>query len=179
MLKWQTAALAIASSFCLTACFLSGASKIETGLRLAGGDVLFCTDDDPPCQTGTPKDDGYIIRSSDPEEEDVFLRFEVLTESEAGTIYVGETELKDEDETAWAYLLARASETEAADLPAFDIVLPACNDGDAEVQSGFGIIRTDSYSCEVGDFEDFRNYLIATYADRFGNPAFWRGEDGN
>jgi hypothetical protein len=173
-MKWQTTALALASSIVLTACFLSGEARIQTGTLLADGPVSFCTDDDPPCQTGFPDGDGYIIYSGDPEEEDTRLRFEVLTGSGASTVYIGEAELRDDSEPAWAYVLVRASAAPGDGFPQFDLILPSCNDGDDAAHSAYGILRSDAYTCEVRDFAAFRTYLIETYSGRFSDPAFWR-----
>lgn len=176
-MNWQTTALALAASICLSACFLSGASNIQTGVHLAEGSVSFCTDDDPPCQTGFPEGDGYIIYSGDPEEEDLRLRFEVLTETGTGTVYVGEAELRNEEGSSWAYLMAHAAVTPGEGFPEFDIIMPACNDAEPSVQSAYGITRADAYSCEIGDFAAFRRYLVDTYSDQFDDPAFWRERD--
>lgn len=178
-MNWQTAVLAIASSLALTACFLSETPHIETGVHLAEGTVLFCSDDDPPCQTGFQEGDGYVVYSGDPEEEDLRLRFEVLTETPAGTIYVGEAELRDEDSSAWAYILARAAEAPAEGFPEFDIVMPSCSDAAPETHASYGISRADTYSCEIDNFAAFRRFLIDTYSDRFADPTFWREDAGN
>lgn len=178
-MKWQTTALALASSIVLTACFLSDEAHIQTGALLAEGPVSFCTDDDPPCQTGFRDGDGYIVYSGDPEEEDLRLRFEALTGEGASTIYIGEAELREDDESAWAYVLVRAAPVPGEGFPEYDLIVPSCNDGDEAAHSAHGIIRSDAYSCEISDFDAFRTYLIEAYSDRFSDPAFWRDGDPN
>ena len=101
----------------------------------------------------------------------------MLAETGAGTVYVGEAELRNEDGSVWAYLLARAASTPGEGYPEFDIVMPACNDAEPGVQSAYGITRADAYSCEIGDFAAFRRYLIDTHSDRCDDPAFWRERD--
>lgn len=171
-MNWIARICCLGALLFLPACFVSQKAHITSGVYLADGMVLFCAKDEPDCEAGFVEGDGYILYSGDPEEEDLRLRFEVLTASpEAGTIYIGEVELREEGETAWTYILARAAQDYVADTPAFDIVMPSCNDAEAADPA---FRRADAYSCEVADYPAFRAYLIRTYESQFAAPDFWR-----
>lgn len=172
-MNWHTAVLSLVSVVLLSACFLSAEPRIRSGVVLAEGPVSFCTED-PPCQTGFPEGDGYILYSGSDDEEDMRLRFELLSDTSAGRVYLGEAELRNEDGSAWAYVLARAAQSRREGYPGFDIVMPGCNEGGPGVQAAYGITRTDTYSCNVSNLEAFRRYLIDTYSARFADPEFWR-----
>lgn len=174
-MTWPTRICSVLVLILLPGCFLSATSHIQSGVHLASGNVLLCPKDDPECQTAYVEGDGYILYAPDPEEEDLRLRFEVLASAPpAGTIYIGEAELRDGSETAWAYVIARAAHDRTADTPAFDLVMPDCRDAGEAGAAGGGFHRTDAYSCEVSDYPAFKAYLIRVYGPRFANPGFWR-----
>ncbi len=86
----------------LAGCFMSTEPRIETGAALGEGPVAFCMPDEQPCQIGQPEGDGYLVRAEEEDEEDVRLRFEPLTEADGATIYLGESELRDDEDVAWS-----------------------------------------------------------------------------
>jgi hypothetical protein len=161
----------------LAGCFMSTEPRIAAGVLLADGPVAFCLPDEDPCQTGLPDGDGYLIQSEDEDEEDVRLRFEALTEVDGVVIYLSETELSDEADRAWTYLVARSAGETPDGLAQFDLMMPSCSDLPPEQGERFGIIHADAYSCTVTDLEGFRAYLIETYTDDFADPAWWADED--
>jgi len=161
----------------LTACFMSKTPRIETGTLLAEGPVVFCSSDDDDCQTGQIEGDGYVIASDTEDEEDMRLRFEPLAEAGGVQIYLGEAEMRDEDSSVWAYVVARASAAAPEGLPRFDIMMPGCNDHEEAVRAQYGLVRADSYTCTVDDLGAFRDYLTDNYLDRFANPDWWADED--
>lgn len=165
--------LALAS---LTACFMTEAPRIEAGTLLADGPVVFCSPDND-CQTGQVAGDGYVVASDNDSEEDMRLRFEPLAEAGGVQIYLGEAELRDEDSSAWTYLVARASADTKDGLPRFDIMLPGCNEFGDPVRAQYGLVRSDSYTCVVDDLGAFRSFLTDNYLDKFANPAWWADEN--
>jgi hypothetical protein len=160
----------------LTACFMSETPRIETGTLLGDGPVVFCSPDDD-CQTGRIEGDGYVVASDNQDEEDTRLRFEPLVEAGGVQVYLGEAELRDEDSSAWSYLVARSVTDTADGRPRFDIIMPGCNDFDDTVRAQYGLVRSDSYSCVVDDLDAFRSYLTDNYSEKFANPAWWSDED--
>jgi hypothetical protein len=163
--------------FALSACFVSLEPRIETAVLLAEGDVSICTPGDDPCQTGHVQGDGYTLRSENEDEEDLRLRFEPLLESGGLTIYLGEAQLRENDESTWTYVVARSNDTPENGLARFDLKMPDCNDMSAEQGILYGLERADSYSCTVSDLGKFRNFLIDAYSDRFADPDWWASDD--
>lgn len=162
----------------LSACFVSSEPRIETAVLLAEGNVSLCTPGDDPCQTAYVEGDGYVLRPVEEGEEDMYLRFEALTEVGGQTIYLGEAELReDDDESAWAYIAVRQNGVTDEGLPRFEVKMPDCNDMSAEQGILYELERADSYSCIVSDLDKFRNFLIDAYADRFADPEWWTEED--
>lgn len=165
------------AALALSACFVTFEPRIETAVLLADGDVSFCTPGDDPCQTGYVKDDGYILRSQDEDDNDeVSLRFEVLQETGSVTVYLGEAEVREQDASLWTYIVVSRNGTTDDGLPRFDLQMPDCNDMSAEQGILYGLERADSYTCTVSDLGKFRNFLIDTYADRFADPDWWIDE---
>lgn len=161
----------------LTACFMSETPRIETGTLLAEGPVVFCSPDDDDCQTGQVEGDGYVVASDNQDEEDMRLRFEPLIEAGGVQVYLGEAELRDEDSSAWSYVVARSSTGTPDGLPSFDIMMPGCNDFDETVRAQYGLVRSDSYSCVVDDLGAFRSFLTDNYSEKFANPDWWADDD--
>lgn len=161
----------------LSGCFLSAEPRIKTGVMLAPGPVAFCTPDEPPCRTGYPSGDGYVIASEEDDEEDLHLRFEALTEAAGVPVYLGEAELRDGDGSAWSYIVARPATASVDGAPRFEIAMPSCSDLDKTRDDRFGIVRTDAYSCTVTDLAGLRELLITDYAEELADPAWWSDEN--
>lgn len=164
------AALALTA---LSGCFMSDTPRVETGSLFARGPVAFCSPDEEKCQIGYPSGDGYVVEAEDGDEEDIRMRFEPLTEAAGVPVYLGEIELRDDGQSAWAYLVARPSGGFVNEAPRYEIVMPGCNELAAEREAEFNIVRADAYTCLVTDLNAFRAYLITDYADHFADPAFW------
>lgn len=166
------------ASLALSACFVSSEPRIETAVLLGEGDIAFCTPDDDPCQSAYLEGDAYVLRPEDEDDgEEIRLRFEPLIEAGGQMIYLGEAELREEDESAWTYIAVRENGVTDDGLPRFDLQMPDCNDMSAEQGILYGMERADSYSCTVTDLAGFRNYLIDTYGDHFADPEWWLEEN--
>ncbi len=161
----------------LSACFMSEAPRVVTGTLLAKGPVAFCTPDEPPCRTGIPSGDGYLLTLEDDDQEEVRVRFEPLTEAGGVPVYLGEAELRDEDEVGWIYVVARPTSASVDGAPRFEIAMPDCADMGDEDSHRSGIVRADSKTCTVTDIAGFRAFLKETYADEFADPAWWAGKN--
>lgn len=161
----------------LSACFVSEEPRIAHGELLASGPVALCTPDDPPCRIAVPSGDGYIVEADDEEEDDLFLRFEALTEAGGVPVWLGEVELREGDETAWSYIVARPAIAAPETMPHFDIAMPGCGEIAAGDEPAAGVERTDPYACTVTDIARFRAYLTRAYAERFADPAWWADAD--
>lgn len=160
-------------AFALSACFMSSEPRIETGVMLADGPVSFCIPDDPPCSTGYVEGDGYVVASEDENEEAMRLRFEVLTEVNGVPIYLGEAELREGEDSAWVYILARDA-GEGPEGPAqFYIQMPDCDDMDEDVRARSGVTQADAYTCMISDLPAFRAYLVEAHKDDFTESDFW------
>ncbi len=165
-MKTHVLVIAALSLTALSGCFMSEVPRVETGTLFARGPVAFCSPDEEKCQIGYPSGDGYVVEAEDSEEQEIHMRFEPLTEADGVSVYLGEIELRDDDEAAWVYLVARPS-------GGFVNEAPLASDREAE----FSIVRADAYTCMVTDLAAFRTYLITDYAERFANDAWWAGED--
>jgi hypothetical protein len=161
----------------LAGCFMSTEPRIEIGAALAEGPVAFCMPDEQPCQIGQPEGDGYLVKAEEEDEEDVRLRFEPLIEVDGATIYLGESELREDQEVAWSYIVARADGETPEGLKRFTIMMPGCSDMDAEQRERFKIEKADSYTCMVDDIANFRAYLIEAYTEQFADPTWWADEN--
>ncbi len=160
----------------LTGCFMSETQRIESGTLLADGAVAFCSPEDD-CQTGQVEGEDYVVASDNDDEEAMRLRFEPLVEAGGVQVYLGEVELRDEDSSAWTYIVARASIEAHNDLPRFDIMLLGCTEFGEPVRAQYAIVQSDAYTCLVDDLVAFRSFLTDNYLDKFANPAWWADED--
>ena len=176
-MKPHIVAIALLAVNVLSGCFLSDEPNIKTGTPLARGPVAFCTPDDPPCRIGVPSGDGYSLASDEAAEEEMRLRFELLTEAGGVPVYLWEAELRSEDETAWSYVVARPTSASVDGAPRFEMAMPACSDIGQGNDPPAGIERVDAYACAVTDYKAFRQYLLDNYAEEFADPAWW--SDGN
>lgn len=177
MKKSHVFVIAALSLTVLSGCFMSEVPRVETGTMFARGPVAFCSPDEEKCQIGMPSGDGYVVEAEDSGEEDIRMRFEPLTEADGVPVYLGEIELRDDEEIAWAYLVARPSGGFVNEAPRYEIIMPGCNDLARDREAAFKIIRADAYTCLVTDLAAFRTYLIADYSDKFASDAWWAGED--
>jgi hypothetical protein len=169
--------IAALSLTALSGCFMSKVPRVETGTLFARGPVAFCSPDEEKCQIGYPSGDEYVVEAEDTEEQDIHMRFEPLTEADGVPVYLGEIELREDDEAAWVYLVARPSGGFLNEAPRYEIIMPGCRDLASDREAEFSIVRADAYTCTVTDLAVFRTYLITDYADRFANNAWWAGED--
>jgi hypothetical protein len=169
--------IALAAAPLLSACFISETSNISEGQLLARGPIALCTPDDPPCRIAVPSGDGYVVAAEDGEEEDLRIRFEALTEAGGVPVWIGEVELREDEETAWSYLVARPVNATVDSAPRFDLAMPGCGEIAPGLEAEAGVVRTDPYACTVTDYALFRTYLTSTYAERFANPAWWADAD--
>lgn len=160
----------------LSACFLSEQPILAEATLLTDGPAQFCSPKKDDCDTGTVEGDGYLLKAKAEDEEDLRLRFEPLLETGDQQIYLAEAELREDGETAWAYLLARAAGESSDGTPQFVVMMPDCNDTPSDALPE-GIARSDSYTCMVSDGAAFRAYLIATYGDKVGDDAWWAEQD--
>lgn len=161
----------------LSGCFMSEVSRIETGTRLGQGPVAFCSPDEEGCPIGYPSEDGYRVEAEDSDEQDMHLRFEPLTEANGTPVYLGEVELREDQQAAWVYIVARPSGGFVNDLPRYDIRMPGCRDLASERAAEFSITRADAYTCLVTDLAALRTYLVSDYSNRFTRDTWWAGED--
>jgi hypothetical protein len=172
--RWLIASLSLTA---LSGCFMSDVSRIETGTLFGQGPVAFCSPDEEKCRIGYPSDDGYRVEAEDSDEEDIHMRFETLTEADGVPVYLGEIELREDQEAAWVYIVARPSGGFVNELPRYDIAMPGCRDLASERAAEFGIARANAYTCLVTDLAALRTYLVTDYADRFARKSWWTGED--
>lgn len=163
----------MAALLLLPGCFLSERALVRKGVLLSDGPAVFCTPGDTECPTGVVTGDGYSVSSENDQEEDIVLRFEALTEAGGETIWLGEAELRDEDSSAWMYVLARRAGETPEGIARIAMQLPACSDMPDEDSARFKLPRADAYSCAVTDLASFREYLIARYGASFADPEWW------
>ena len=177
MKKSHVFVIAALSLTALSGCFMSEVPRVETGTMFARGPVAFCSPDEEKCQIGIPSGDGYVVESEDANEEDIRLRFEPLTEADGVTVYLGEIELREGEESEWAYLVARPSTGFINDAPRIEIIMPGCRDLPRDREAEYGISRSDPYTCLVTDLAGLRTYLTSAYGEKFASDAWWAGED--
>ncbi|MGA1342749.1 MAG: hypothetical protein ACO33A_06830 [Hyphomonas sp.] len=169
--------IAALSLTALSGCFTSDVSRIQTGTLFGRGPVAFCSPDEARCQIGYPSGDGYRVEAEDSDEKDIHMRFEPLTEAGGIQVYLGEIELREDQEAAWVYIVARPSGGFENELPRYDISMPGCRDLASERAAEFSIVRADAYTCLVTDLAALRRYLVTDYGDRFAQDAWWTEQD--
>lgn len=160
----------------LGACFLSESQLIGEGARLQDGPLAFCIDPDEPCHEVVPRDDGYLVLPHPEEageEGPIFVRFMPLTQAGGWQIWLGEVELGEDSETAWAYVVVRPAGETAGGVTEYQVAIPSCNEaGDADF-ARYALERDGSYSCRVSDIAAFADYLAARHSDDFADPDWW------
>lgn len=167
---------AASAVFFLGACFLSENQLIGEGARLQDGPLAFCIEPDEPCHQAIPKDDGYLIMpypEDAAEEAPMFTRFMPLLETADGQVWLGETELGEEDEAAWAYVVVRPSHQTPDGVTAYLVAVPSCSDASSDDLARYGLERDGSYGCTVSDIGAFADYLRARHGDDFADPHWW------
>lgn len=181
-MKPQVCMIPILALSVLSGCFMSAEPRITTGVMLERGAVAFCTPGEPPCRIGYPSGDGYVIASEEEDEEDLHLRFEALTEAAGVPVYLGEAEMRDGENAAWIYIVARPARALVDGAPGYEIAMPSCRDpdrtrDDRTLDDRSGIVRTGAYWCTVTDLAGLRELLVTDYAEEFADPAWWSDEN--
>ena len=90
-----------------------------------------------------------------------------------GQVWLGETELGEEDEAAWAYVVVRPSHQTPDGVTAYLVAVPSCSDASSDDLTRYGLERDGSYGCTVSDIGAFADYLRARHGDDFADPDWW------
>ena len=169
----------LAAMLSLHACFVSTEPLIPLGegVQLSTAPVQICTLSDP-CMDAEWEGDGYTLYPpEDSNDGPVPIRFQPLTESDLGMVYVAEILMgqPDDPETEWAWMygVTRHWSTSEDGTDQFLLVQPDCTDASEEQMQAHNIEQIDSYSCAVTHMEDLSAYLIEAHGADFDNPQWW------
>ena len=160
----------------LSGCFLSERQLIGEGIRLQGNALAFCLEAGEPCHEAVPERDGYLVLphpEDASEEEPIFVRFAALQKAGGQEMWLGEAELKDEDQTAWAYVVVRASGETPSGVTEYDVAVPACSEATDSQLIRFGLEKDGVHACTVSNLDAFTEYLTERHAKDFADPDWW------
>lgn len=160
--------------FFLGACFLSENQLIGEGARLQDGPITFCIEAGEPCNQAIASEDGYFILPppEDADEAPIFARFIPLTEIGGRQIWLGEAEIGDNGDTAWAYVVISFAGQTADGVNEYQVAVPGCSDASLEQRLKYQI-ESDRYGCSVTDIAAFADYLRERHGDDFDDPDWW------
>ncbi|MFN4023629.1 MAG: hypothetical protein ACK4MQ_02250 [Hyphomonas sp.] len=167
---------AASAVFFLGACFLSENQLIGEGARLQDGPLAFCIDPGEPCHQAMPSEDGYLIlpHPEDAAEEDpMFARFMALPPSNGQQMWLGEVELRQEDEIVWAYIVAVSAGDTSGGVSRYNVAVPGCGDASTDQRLRYWLEEDGAYSCRIGDVAAFAEYLRERHSSDFTDPDWW------
>lgn len=156
----------------LPACFVSDQPLIGEGIRIHDGPIALCLEPDDPCSPAQWVGDQYLVDDSD---GSLPIRFVHLTEAGGLPVWLGEAELSDEEdeERAWAYVVARAEGMTPDGTLNVRIVMPDCNIASEDARARYGIEQVDRYACMAADLEQLSAYLVERHAGDFADTGWW------
>ena len=164
----------------LHACFVSTEPLIPLGegIQLSTAPIQICTPTDP-CMDAVWEGDGYTLYPpEDSNDGPVPVRFQPLTESDLGMVYLAEIRMvadEAEADVEWSFMygVTRHWGTSEAGADKFLLVQPDCQEASAEQLTAYTIEQIDTYSCGVMHLEDLSAYLIEAHGADFDNPQWW------
>lgn len=167
---------AASAVFFLGACFLSETQLIGEGAKLQDGPLAFCTDPGEPCHQVVPSEDGYFILphpEDAAEEAPLFARFMPLPAANGPQVWLGEVELREEGEPAWAYIVAVESDKTSGGVSQYNVAVPGCNDASSDQRLRYRLEEDGAYSCRVVDIAAFAEYVLERHGSDFTDPDWW------
>lgn len=167
-----------AASFALFlgACFLSERQLIGEGVRLQEGPLAFCMEPDEPCLEAVTREDGYLVMplpEHADEEEPIFVRFAPLTRAGGADIWLGEAELTEDDDRAWAYVVARRAGRAENGVTEYKMAIPTCEEASDSQLIRYGLERNGLYACTVTNINAFAEYLTERHTADFADADWW------
>ncbi|MEM5516828.1 hypothetical protein WNY37_07690 [Henriciella sp. AS95] len=167
----------------LSACFLTETSLIDEGEAVlpVDGDMVVCLSEEDPCIDLVRLDDGYFAQSPEDPDDTFKLRFAPLAQVAGKQVFLAEAELNQDEQTGYAYGLARRVSEPNARGATMDVAPLDCEDASEKLMAKFrangGTVEAGKItSCAPQSLAQLKDTVLLMHQEDLADDVWWAAQ---